>query len=116
MYNKFYLQGKKVIPLDLENLLSPLALAVWYMDDGCLSRNSIILNTQNFTYVENEKIVIALQNCFKISSRIHKDRDKYRISVGKGSINRFISIIYPNILNSLKYKINPVTTEPKGED
>lgn len=107
MHNKFYFEGKKVLPFNLQNLLTPLSLAVWYMDDGCLSRDSIILNTQNFSYVENMRIVEVLYNCFKISSGIHKDRDEYRIGIRKDSMDRFLSIVEPNVINSLKYKIKP---------
>ena len=41
-YRLFYEGGRKRIPT-LE--LSPLALAVWFMDDGCRSRNAVYLNT-----------------------------------------------------------------------
>jgi recombination protein RecA len=41
----FYQAGRKRIPY-VE--LSPLALAVWFMDDGCKSRSSVYLNTQQF--------------------------------------------------------------------
>lgn len=57
----FYRDGKKVITEEVLNLLNPLALAVWYCDDGNLlkqkkSREEVYgfsLNTQSFTYDEH---------------------------------------------------------------
>lgn len=40
----FYGGGRKTIP-DIE--LDPLALAVWFMDDGCKSRRAVYFNTHH---------------------------------------------------------------------
>lgn len=32
LYNSFYIKGKKVIPLNIEDLLTPLGLAYWIAD------------------------------------------------------------------------------------
>ena len=50
---RFYRDHTKVVPEDLE--LTPLSMAVWFMDDG--SRKSgqcrgLYLNTQSFTLTE----------------------------------------------------------------
>src|SRR3990167_5439054 len=45
----FYQDGKKKIPRIIKKLLTPLALAVWFMDDGSIKSNqhrALILNTQ----------------------------------------------------------------------
>ena len=47
LHRLFYAQGKKQVP---EVELSPLAMAVWFMDDGCRSRNAVYLNTQQFDW------------------------------------------------------------------
>src|SRR5438477_8387823 len=44
-FRLFYEAGRKRIP---EVELSPLTLAVWFMDDGCRSRTAVYLNTQQF--------------------------------------------------------------------
>lgn len=44
-YRRFYESGIKTIP-ELE--LSPLTMAVWFMDDGSKSRSAVYLNTQQF--------------------------------------------------------------------
>ena len=47
----FYKNGKKTIPASL--VLSPLILAVWFMDDGSKSRKyDVYLNTQQFSFLD----------------------------------------------------------------
>src|SRR3989304_513234 len=43
-YRAFYRGRSKVVPDGL--LLTPLSLAVWFMDDGCTSYRALYLNTQ----------------------------------------------------------------------
>jgi len=51
MYHMFYLNGTKIIPLDL-SLLTPLALAHWVMQDGSLgSSGGIYLCTDMYRFV-----------------------------------------------------------------
>ena len=44
----FYVDGVKVVPRNIVDLLDPLALAVWIMDDGCLNRSKIDISTYSF--------------------------------------------------------------------
>lgn len=46
-YQRFYRNGKKIIP---EIRLTPLIIAVWFMDDGSKSYRTYYLNTQRFDY------------------------------------------------------------------
>lgn len=57
---RFLSGGRKRVPQEIEALLSPLALAVWYMDDGHRRRdcNALRINTHAFTYEENERLVL----------------------------------------------------------
>ena len=40
-WTRFYRLGQKRIPRNIADDLTPLAVAVWVMDDGCFSDNSI---------------------------------------------------------------------------
>ncbi len=42
-FHAFYRNGRKVVPVVR---FSPLAIAVWFMDDGSRSRSTVYLNTQ----------------------------------------------------------------------
>ena len=118
IHTKFYKKKndkfKKVVPTDLKLHLSPLALAVWIMDDGSYSKGKIDMSTYSFTLQE----ILLLQRCLKdnfdVESKYFKDRNKgYRMYCNTKETRKVIKIIHPYIISSLKYKIgfvNPVTT------
>lgn len=62
-FELFYTNGVKVVPEDMRQLLDPLAIAVWYMDDGgtkTYSTRSSSFSSCSFTWKENEYLVAAL--------------------------------------------------------
>ena len=115
IYRQFYLgegyrNGRKIIPLNIKNDFTPLALAVWIMDDGSYSKGIIDISTYSFSLQE----ICYLQECFKkkfkIETTFYKDRDKgYRMYCRKKETNKLISIIYPYIIPSMMYKIGFAT-------
>lgn len=113
-YLQYYCGGKKVIPTDLK--LSPLSLAVWFMDDGARSRSSFYLNTQQFIVVEQQLLQNALLK-LGIRSSLNRDKIYFRIRVASGSAGRMQSMIAPFVLPCLRYKLinDPVTTDSKDE-
>jgi hypothetical protein len=55
----FYLDGKKVVPSQISELLkTPLSLAVWFMDDGTVDkrRGSVLFETQSFSFEDIERL------------------------------------------------------------
>lgn len=47
-YNIFYPLGKKIVPLNIGEILTPAGLAVWAMDDGTKnSTESVVLLSQH---------------------------------------------------------------------
>ncbi|MEA3463665.1 MAG: LAGLIDADG endonuclease [Patescibacteria group bacterium] len=103
----FYKEGKKVLPSNLYKLLTPLALAVWTMDDGDNSKNSLRYNIQSFNRNEQELIKRILKRKYDINANLNKDRNNYRLRVDLESTQRLIRIIQPFIIPSIKYKICP---------
>lgn len=109
----FYTQKKKVVPSNLSEYLNPLALAVWFMDDGALGPRGegYILNTQSFSFEENDYLRKCLMQTFQLPSvSIHKDKKWWRLYISKGSIERFRILIDPYIVPSMRYKIH--TSDP----
>lgn len=110
-YFLFYPRGTKCLPGNIKRYLDPLALAVWFMDDGCFQGKCIILNTQSFSRLENER----LQKFFKEEHDIHpviqKDRKNVRLYFGKSQMRKVMSIIQPFLMETF-HKTVPVTTDP----
>jgi|SRR3989338_1015464 len=105
---EFYVEKKKVIPTDLIKNITPLVLAVWYMDDGSIKSNKhrgIFLNTQSFNKEGVGKLQDILKNMFNITTTTRIAPGGEQIYLGGASGERFIQIIHHYIIPSLKYKI-----------
>lgn len=105
-HEMFYFNGIKIIPKNIEDLIDPLSLAVWVMDDGSLNRNIIDISTYSFRLEEVILLQKALFNKFALESKYWKDRDKgYRIYFSKRETKKLIQIISTFIIPNLAYKI-----------
>lgn len=111
----FYEDGRKRIPFDLD--LTPLILAVWFMDDGSKSRSASYLNTQQFAIAEQEFLRDLLKRTFGIESSLNRDKQYFRLRVTTHGTRILEDVICPHILPCFRYKLmdDPVTTDPKGE-
>jgi hypothetical protein len=114
-YNQFYLgeayrTGRKIIPRSMPRLLTPLALAVWIMDDGNYSQKSINISTYSFSLTEIKTLQMIFAKRFAIVAGFHRDRDKgYRMAFGRNESSKLIKIIYPYIIPSMMYKVGFAT-------
>ena len=105
-YRLFYASGKKLAP---EVELSPLALAVWFMDDGCKSRSSVYLNTQQFDHPSQLVLLRLLRNQWGIEGALNKDKSYHRIRISVAGTVRLASVIDRYVLPELRYKLPQVT-------
>lgn len=110
---RFYLNGTKIVPIDIVQNLTPLAIAVWVMDDGCLSNKSLILNTQSFTLSEQRLLLTALKQRYGISGFINRDRNNFRLRFSPEQTEKISRVVRPHIIESLQSKIVPVSTESR---
>ena len=114
---QFYQENKKVVPKLIHRWLTPLAIAVWFMDDGSKSRSSYYLNTQQFEKNDQLLLMKILARDYSIATTLNRDKHYYRIRIRTSSARRLEIILQPLILPWLHYKLtnDPVTTDPKGE-
>lgn len=105
-YRLFYESGRKRIP-DVD--LSPLAMAVWFMDDGCKSRKAVYLNTQQFDLESQERLLSLLDDQWGIRGSLNRDKCYHRIRLSVESTRRFIEIIDDHVIDELRYKLPHVT-------
>jgi len=105
LHSLFYNNDKKILPKNLYNLLTPLSLAIWTMDDGDNDKNSIRYNTQSFSLKEQEILKRLLKEKYQLQANLNKDRNSYRLRVNKESKAKLIKLISPFIIPSMKYKI-----------
>jgi hypothetical protein len=115
----FYPQGKKIIPKNVINKLTPLGLALWYADDGTTvlvqynkstggarSRRALLC-TDCFTKEEHDNIILPELKELGFNVVVLKRGDVYRINfkdmqkvqkffltIGKYFYNYFPSLLY----------------------
>lgn len=117
--NIFYdTNGKKIVPDDIENLLSdPLTLAIWYMDDGTLDWRpkdhfAFSLTINCFSVEESQKLSQALLKNFNIYSSIQnplcRGKRYPKLYIGKHGRENFLNLIQPYIIDCFKYKLPPL--------
>ena len=112
----FYKDKRKIIPKDIINHLTPLNLAIWFMDDGALGSRGIdyILNTQSFSYEENEYLAFCLRKKFSLETvTLNRDKKWWRLYIGRKSQDTFTRLVSPYIIPSMQYKLralDPVET------
>ncbi len=110
MHRDFYTKERKILPSNIEKILTPVSLAVWIMDDGCFDKGALILNSHNFSIDEQERLQDILKNKFDLTARMNKDRARYRLRIRKKDTQKIRDIVNPFIIPSMMYKIVPVTT------
>lgn len=105
--NKFYPGRLKVLPKDLDKWLTPLSLAIWFMDDGAREGCQVRINSQSFSLKENKRLIRILEAKLGISATINRDKDRFRLKVNDKSMDRFRKLVSPYLLPSMLYKLSP---------
>src|SRR3989338_2616272 len=107
---QFYQNNKKVMPVMISKILTPLALAVWFMDDGSIKskqHKALVIHSQSFNKQDLELIRGVLEVKYKIKSALRKRKDGsgFVIYLLSETIDIFIALVEPYILSSMKYKL-----------
>lgn len=104
----FYINRKKVIPKTISKLVTPLSLAVWFMDDGSLKsteHKARILNTHCFSELDLKRLQDMFLKKFHIETTLRKQKEGKQIYIPSGEVEKFITLIEPFIIPSMEYKI-----------
>lgn len=105
---QFYHNGKKTVPRLIHRWLTPLGLAVWFMDDGSIKSNhhrALILNTQCYTDPDLHRLQKVLADKYAIATTLRKQREGKQIYLLASSVQKFVDIIRPHIIPEMEYKL-----------
>ena len=104
--NDGHRNGRKVVPKTIGGDLTPLALAVWIMDDGSYSNGTISISTYSFELSEINRLQHVVAQRYGVTFLAHRDRDKgYRMFCNKTQTQIVAKIITPYIIPTMLYKI-----------
>jgi len=110
LYYIFNILGKriKVLPLDIQNILTPITLAYFVMSDGNFHKTHQIIRlcTNNFTKSEVQLLSTALFNRYGVESRLeHVRNEQYILVIRKTQVAKFQAIVKAHIIPSMLYRI-----------
>jgi hypothetical protein len=105
--------GKKIIPSNISEFLTPRSLAFWIMDDGQqVKRGGVTLCTDSYKSEEVDTLRKALKTNFNLITSIHKKTNKNsesiyeRIYINKSSLDNIKPLLKEHMHDSMLYKIN----------
>lgn len=107
-YELFYLNGMKIVPYNIFDLLTPVSLAYFIMDDGSLQGGGLHLNVYGFDTESVARLMAVLQDKFGLKCTIHKHKSHGmtpRIYILASSMDRLRTLVMPYMLPSMKYKL-----------
>jgi len=103
LYSAWYVNGVKVIPMNIDVLLTPIAMTYWFMDDGGWTGPGIHISTNSFTQEDVMRLLNVLKDKYGLKCSIHW---RNRIYIWAGSTGRFIDIVRPYIHENMAYKLS----------
>ncbi len=133
-----YVAGKKVLSWDYLKRLTPLSLAIWYMDDGAFSLRSkglqertrdgsgrVTIMVEAIEPTSRQRLVRYLADTWGIVPRLTNVGGKARLVFPKDETAKLHALIAPFVHPSMEYKllpkyrgrfaVEPVTVAPRRE-
>lgn len=122
IYESFYVNGTKIVPLNMADYLSPLALAHWIMDDGTKTADGIRIATNSFSKSDVDRLCLivlqkygikasAVKNNYDVTYLILLDpklkeiSTQYNVYIHKCSMPELIKLVKPYFVKSMYYKL-----------
>lgn len=103
-------RGVKVVPTNIEELLTPVALAYLIMADGNYDagRNRVRIYTNSFTYKDVVRLAQAIKANFGVYVGVMEDsprKNQYILTIGANELAKLKELVLPHMLPSMKYRI-----------
>lgn len=105
LYFLFYPKGVKIVPEDIYNMLTPVALAHMIMGDGGVQRHGLQLCTDSFTISDVVRLINVLILRYTLDCTLQMDRQYPRIYIKQVSIPLLRSIVISHMHPSMYYKL-----------
>jgi len=105
---QFYSGRKKIIPKLFAKLIDPLALAIWFMDDGSfksIHHKTYIIHSVGYAKCDLVIVQKVLNEKFGIKVALHKQYDRWRIYFLSETAHKFKKLIERHVIPSMRYKL-----------
>lgn len=98
----------KRVPLDIGELLTPIGLAYWYMDDGALKwkgkSNAVRLCTDSFSEQDVNILRNVLKDKFQLETSIQRKDGRPRINIKERSYPKLRELVLEHLHTNMYYK------------
>lgn len=104
----YWNNGKKDISQQWLEQLTPLSIAVWYMDDGSLNKryHTIVLCTNSFSHTGQLLAIDYFQMRYGINAVLEPRRNQQTvIRINASQSRKFIDLVAPHIPDCMSYKL-----------
>nr|QVG61526.1 hypothetical protein [Rhizoctonia sp.] len=107
LHNLFYQEGKKIVPSNIAELLTPLSLTYWICDDGsfCKRDRVVRLCTHSFSLEEVNLLINVLEVKWNLKCTINKHYGSFMIRISAKSLPELQSLLKDIMPSMMKYKI-----------
>ena len=106
-HNQFYRGRQRSSRSNVAQWLTPLSMAIWFMDDGGADYAGLNLQTHNFELREVERLVAIMAERFEIQPRTRANKGRWIIYIAASDVGSLRSKIGPHVLPELRYKLVP---------
>ena len=96
----------KRVPVTIESMLTPRALAIWFMDDGGARGSGCRIATHSFPRQDVELLREALSARYGFHCTLQRQGDKWALHFIKRELPLLSAIVKPSMVSSMYYKLN----------
>lgn len=109
----WYTNGLKHVPHNIATFLTPLALAVWIMEDGGRVGYGLKLATNSFTFGDTTRLSLVLNELYGIKSSVQKAGvpNQFHIYIWSESMPTVRRLVKPYMVSSMLYKLGDVSMD-----
>lgn len=107
IYDIWYQNDIKKVPINIQEYLTPITIAIWIINDGYRSGKTLKWINYNLSYEDCNKITNAIFNLYNIKCNVIPigKTNKYTISVQENSIILICNLVKNYIVSDIQYKI-----------
>lgn len=105
LHSLFYVNKVKVIPQNIYELLTPVALAHWIMGDGGVRPYGLIICTDSFTVPDIVRLINILIIRYNLDCTLREEKQYNRIYIRSRSMPLLRTIVIPYMHPSMLYKL-----------
>lgn len=107
MYDKWYKNGKKIMPSDIKKVLTPKLLAYKFFDDGFLTVSGFSISMDDYDKESVSNYRNAILENFGIETNIHKGGKV--IYIPSSQKEKFKKLVIPYATKDVLYKLGELT-------